>query len=113
MRLRVVSFLALVVLGRTIGVEAQEKPVVAASSPKAGGHIHPSICQTKDGTLVVVYKGPQVMMRVRSTDGGKTWEKGEEIATTSKRPEAIRPVKKYEIYPGTADTLPDDRILVT
>src|SRR5439155_23468304 len=48
---------------------AQDTPVVVATSPKARGHIHPSICRTKDGTLVV-YKGPQVLMRARSTDDG-------------------------------------------
>src|SRR5436190_17085570 len=94
-------------------VRAGEKPVVVAPSPKAGGHIHPSICRTKDGTLVVVYKGPQVLMCARSTDGGKTWGAPAPIATSAKRPDVIREVKIYEIYPGTADTLPDGRILVT
>ena len=89
------------------------EPVVVARSPRAGGHVHPSICKTKDGTLVVVFKGPQVLMRTRSTDGGVTWEPAEPIATSAKRPDVIREVKVYEIYPGTADTLPDDRILVT
>ena len=92
---------------------AMDQPVVVATSPKAGGHVHPSVCRTKDGTLVVVYKGPNVLMRVRSTDNGETWEKPEPIATTGKRPESIREAPKFEIYPGTADTLPDDRVLVT
>jgi hypothetical protein len=92
---------------------AQDTPVVVAASPKAGGHIHPSMCRAKDGTLVVVYKGPQVLMCARSTDGGKTWEPAAPIATSAKRPEVIREVKTYEVYPGTADTLPDGRILVT
>ena len=88
-------------------------PVTVAASPKASGHIHPSICRAKDGTLIVVFKGPQVLMRTRSTDGGKTWETPEAIATTAKRPDVIRAVKIFEVYPGTADTLPDGRILVT
>jgi len=91
----------------------QDTPVVVAASPKAGGHIHPSICRAKDGTLVAVYKGPQVLMCARSTDGGKTWEAPMPITTSAKRPEVIREVKIYEVYPGTADTLPDGRILVT
>lgn len=94
-------------------VHAQEVPVVVAASPKAGGHIHPSICRAKDGTLVVVYKGPQVLMCARSTDGGKTWDPAQAIATSAKRPDVIREVKIYEVYPGTADTLPDGRIVVT
>ena len=39
--------------------------------------------------------------------------KSEPIATTAKRPDVIREVKTFEIYPGTADVLPDDRVLVT
>jgi epsilon-lactone hydrolase len=93
--------------------DAEAKPVTVAASPKAGGHIHPSICRAKDGTLIVVYKGPQVLMRARSTDGGKTWEAPEAIVTSAKRPDVIREVKVFEVYPGTADTLPDGRILVT
>jgi hypothetical protein len=92
---------------------AEDAPVVAATSPKAGGHIHPSICKAKDGTLVIVYKGPQVLMCVRSKDGGGTWEPPAEIATSAKRPDVIRPVKIYEVYPGTVDTLPDGRLLAT
>lgn len=94
-------------------LRAEETPVVIAASPKAGGHIHPSICRTKDGTLVVVYKGPQVLLCSRSTDGGKTWKEPVAIATSAKRPEVIREVKIFEIYPGTVDTLPDDRIVAT
>lgn len=91
----------------------QDSPITVAASPKAGGHIHPSICKAKDGTLVVVYKGPQVLMRTRSTDGGKTWETPEAIATTAKRPDVIREVKIFEIYPGTVDALPDGRLVAT
>ncbi len=92
---------------------AQDTPVVVAASPKAGGHVHPSICKAKDGTLVVVYKGPQVLMCARSTDLGKTWLPAQAIVTSAKRPDVIREVKVYEVYPGTADTLPDGRIVVT
>ncbi|MCE9566735.1 MAG: alpha/beta hydrolase fold domain-containing protein [Planctomycetes bacterium] len=90
-----------------------DKPVIVAASPKAGGHIHPSICKAKDGTLVVVYKGPQVLMRTRSADAGKTWEAPEEIATSAKRPDVIREVKTFEVYPGTVDALPDGRLITT
>jgi hypothetical protein len=46
-------------------------------------------------------------------DDGATWEQPVAIATSAKRPDVIRKVKKFEVYPGTADTLPDDRIVVT
>jgi len=91
---------------------ADGRPVAIVDAPQSG-HIHPSICRTKSGTLVVVYRGTDVMMRTRSTDGGQTWEKPRPIATTSRRPDVIRKVKKFEVYPGTADTLPDGRVLVT
>ena len=80
---------------------------------RIGGHIHPSICRTREGTLVVVYKGANVLMCARSTDGGESWPEPNAIATTAIRPDVIREVKKFEVYPGTADTLPDGRVLVT
>lgn len=90
---------------------AEDQPVLVGTS--ATGHVHPSICRTKDGTLVVVFKGANLLMRSRSTDSGTTWSKPEPIATSAKRPDAIREVKTFEVYPGTADVLPDDRVLVT
>ncbi len=94
-------------------LDAGELQPVSILPQRVSGHVHPSICRTKDGTLVVVYQGKNVLMRSRSTDGGENWEASAPIATTAKRPEEIREVKKFEVYPGTADTLPDDRILVT
>ncbi len=93
-------------------LRADEKPVSILAA-RIGGHVHPSICRTTDGTLVVVYKGANVLMCARSTDAGRTWSKPEEISTTALRPQVIREVKKFEVYPGTADTLPDGRVLVT
>lgn len=91
---------------------ADDKPVSILAA-RIGGHIHPSICRTQKGTLVVVYKGANVLMCSRSTDDGATWSKPQAIATTALRPDVIRKVKKFEVYPGTADTLPDGRVLVT
>jgi Neuraminidase (sialidase) len=91
---------------------ADEQPVSILAA-KIGGHIHPSICRTKEGTLVCVYKGKNVLMCSRSTDAGATWTTPEPIATSAKRPEVIREVKIFEVYPGTADVLPDDRVVVT
>ena len=92
--------------------ESEDSPVSILAA-KIGGHIHPSICRAMNGTLVVVYKGANVLMVSRSTDGGATWSTPERIATSAIRPDVIRKVNKFEVYPGTADTLPNGRILVT
>lgn len=93
-------------------IETEEKPVSILAAPMSG-HIHPSICRTSEGTLVVVYQGSNVLRCARSTDGGRTWSNTTPIATSAKRPDLIRKVKKYEVYPGTTDALPDGRVLVT
>ncbi|MBL9091101.1 MAG: exo-alpha-sialidase [Planctomycetaceae bacterium] len=111
-RLPLVAGWAAALLLAMPAVAEEPRPVSILAAP-IGGHIHPSICRTQAGALVVVYKGANVLMRSRSLDGGATWEKPEPIATTAKRPDVIREVKKFEVYPGTADVLPDDRILVT
>ena len=104
--------LTLLLLAECHRLQADEKPVSILAA-RIGGHIHPSICRTNNGTLVVVYQGKNVLMCSRSTDGGTTWSEPRPIATTATRPSEIRKVAKFEIYPGTADTLPDGRILVT
>jgi len=81
-------------------------------APRAS-HVHPSIARTKAGTLVVVCKGGEGLVAVRSLDDGATWDKPTRIETSVKRPESIREVKTFEVYPGTIDRLPDDRLLVT
>jgi hypothetical protein len=80
---------------------------------RISGHIHPSICKTSKGSLIVVFKGQNVLMWSRSSDAGTTWSQPLPIKTSATRPESIRQVKKFEVYPGTADTLPDGRVLVT
>ena len=104
--------LALFLPAACLRLHAEEKPVSILAA-RIGGHVHPSICQADNGTLVVVYQGKNVLMCSRSTDGGTTWSEPRPIATTATRPSEIRKVEKFEIYPGTADTLPDGRILVT
>jgi hypothetical protein len=68
-----------------------------------GGHIHPAVCLSSQGTLVVTYG--QVNHRdlriTRSTDGGKTW--------TSPAPFVHTVGKTY--YPGSLTTLADGRLL--
>jgi hypothetical protein len=117
-RLRTVRFGTLAVLcflvslSQSSRVQADEK-LVSILAARIGGHIHPSICRMKNGTLIVVYKGVNVLMCARSTDDGNSWSEPAPIDTSANRPDVIREVKKFEVYPGTADALPDDRVLVT
>ena len=112
--------MALMVSARALAVVLTCAPLTFADQPVAvldaaiSGHVHPSICQTPNGVLVVVYRGNEVLMCASSTDGGQTWTTPVAIATTTKRPDSIREkITRFEIYPGTADTLPDGRVLVT
>lgn len=68
-----------------------------------GGHIHPSICQSKEGTLVVIYghKNHVDLRITRSKDGGKTW--------SHPKPWVHTIGKTY--YPGSLTALRDGRIL--
>ena len=112
-RFSVAAILVSSVLLSEVSLFAGEDQPVSILDARISGHIHPSICQTEKGTLVVVFKGANVLMCARSTDGGETWEKPVAIPTTAKRPEVIRKVKIFEVYPGTTDSLPDGRVLVT
>mgnify|MGYP003630208951 FL=1 len=109
---KLVRFIAIVVCLLSQQVRADDKPV-SILAERISGHIHPSICRASDGTLVVIFKGANVLMCSRSSDLGSTWSSPSPISTSAKRPAMIREVKKCEVYPGTADTLPDGRILVT
>lgn len=109
---KIIPIFIVVVLLLCGHAHADDKPV-SILAKRIGGHIHPSICRTDNGTLIVVFKGVNVLMCSRSMDAGTTWSTPEPIPTSAKRPATIRKVKKFEVYPGTVDTLPDDRILVT
>src|SRR5262245_8784407 len=71
------------------------KPVRIASG--VSGHIHPAICVSKKGTVVVIFSQSDMKdLRIsRSTDGGDTWSK----------PEPFAPSAKQSIYPGSLTTL--------
>ena len=93
---------------------------VPIAVPHSGGHVHPSICVTADGTLVVVYaidvdksQGKDALVCVTSRDSGASWTAPAVIDASTVRPATIRDTGNCEIYPGTLQTLPDDRILVT
>lgn len=68
-----------------------------------GGHIHPAMCLTKKGTLVVTFGqvNHHDLRITRSTDGGGTWSEPAPFVHTVG--------KTY--YPGSLTTLADGRIL--
>lgn len=74
---------------------ASLRPVRIANP--VNGHIHPSICRGKSGTLVVTYGriNHRDLRITRSTDGGKTW--------SSPTPFIHTEGKSY--YPGSLTTL--------
>jgi hypothetical protein len=68
-----------------------------------GGHIHPAVCLSGRGTLVVTYGhiNHRDLRITRSTDGGRSW--------TTPLPFVHTVGKTY--YPGSLTTLADGRIL--
>ena len=88
---------------------ADDKPIGVADRVRitsgVSGHIHPSLCLTKKGTLVAIYGRVEYKdLRVtRSTDGGKTWSE----------PAPFPPTKNINYYPGSLTTLKDGRLLHT
>ena len=95
-------------------------PAVPIAVPHSGGHVHPSVCVTANGTLVIVYatdlddsRGKDALLSVTSADGGVSWSAPAVIEATRQRPSTVRDTGSFEVYPGTLTTLPDDRVLVT
>ena len=70
MKRPVILFCQLVFTGVAFG-ELSSMPIVQAAT---GGHVHPSLARTKDGTLVVVFQGKGVLMRSRLKPGAENWE---------------------------------------
>jgi hypothetical protein len=101
---RVVCLIVLLIFGCPLRAAEPTDPrsLVKIASP-VGGHIHPSICRTKKGTLVCTFG--QVNHRdlriTRSTDDGKTWSEPQPFIHTLK--------KTY--YPGSLTALADGRIV--
>ncbi len=67
------------------------------------GHIHPAICQSDKGTLVVTYGhlNHRDLRITRSVDGGVTWSV----------PDPFAPTVQKTYYPGSLTTLKDGRLL--
>jgi hypothetical protein len=68
-----------------------------------GGHIHPAVCLSKRGTLVVTYGrvNHRDLRITRSTDGGRTWSE----------PVPFLPTVGKSYYPGSLTTLVDGTIV--
>lgn len=70
------------------------------------GHVHPSLTQTRSGTLLCVYNfsggGGKELLLSRSRDGGRTWSEAKPIASSV----------GGSIYPGSLTRLNDGRILL-
>ena len=57
--------------------------------------------------------GKDVLLCATSHDDGASWSEAQPIQATLGRPPSIRDTGSFEVYPGTLQTLPDDRVLVT
>jgi hypothetical protein len=92
----------------TLGLPAAALSQVAGLSPirianPVGGHIHPAICVSNQGTVIVAYGhvNHRDLRICRSSDGGETWSE----------PSAFIHTLKKTYYPGALTTLRDGRIL--
>ena len=79
-----------------------EGKLVRIADP-VGGHIHPAVCLSQKGTLIVTYGrvNHRDLRITRSTDGGRTWEPPTPFVHTVG--------KTY--YPGSLTTLASGQIL--
>ena len=99
-------------------------PAGVSLQPVGGGHTHPQITCTQDGTLVVVCAavlesetpGKDCLICFRSENGGATWSDPVQVAPSHFKPFSVTSLGgsgDFECYPGTLTTLPDGRLLLT
>lgn len=86
-----------------VGFAAEDSPTYVRLASGVSGHVHPSACVTKKGTVLVIFgQREYVDLRItRSSDGGKTFTE----------PAKYGPTQKVDIYPGSLTTLTDGRVL--
>lgn len=81
----------------TVTLDNPSQPIRIADV--IGGHVHPSVCATRSGGLLVVYNkeggGGVELLLSRSGDGGRTWSDSEPIPA----------IRNCSIYPGSLTTL--------
>jgi hypothetical protein len=67
-------------------------------------HVHPGICTTQSGTILVVHyrESSGLVLICRSTDGGKTWSDSTPV-----------PGVNCQCYPGALTALNDGRVVVS
>lgn len=96
-------FVALAMFNSPLLAGETSPPVRIGSG--VSGHIHPAVCLTKKGTILVSYCQTEARNHflARSADGGRTWTK----------PELFPPTAKLSIYPGSLTSLADGRIVHT
>lgn len=100
---RPIHLACLAFLVMTVPSRGEEPAGYVRIASGVGGHIHPAVCVSKSGTVVVIFSQSDMKdLRVsRSKDGGRTWSK----------PTAFEPSAKLSIYPGSLTTLSDGRIV--
>jgi hypothetical protein len=98
-----VSLLLLIVSVTVSAARAQSPDTLVRLDSGVSGHIHPALCLTRKGTLLVVYCHAEYKpYRItRSTDGGKSWSE----------PVLFPPTANMQVYPGSLTTLADGRIV--
>ena len=98
-----IRILPLLLASVAIAAEPDTKPLRIGSG--VSGHIHPAVCVTNKGTVIVLYSQSEArnMRLTRSEDGGKTFTESVPFPQT----------EKIEFYPGSLTTLADGRVLHT
>jgi hypothetical protein len=93
----------LVLLVACASLRAESKDNIVRLDSGVGGHIHPALCVTKKGTLIVTYCHREYAPHriTRSTDGGKSWSK----------PALFPHTVKTQVYPGSLTALADGRVV--
>jgi hypothetical protein len=97
------SVCSIILQAWVFGVEPTDPQSLIKIGSPVGGHIHPSICKTAKGTLIVTFG--QVNHRdlriCRSTDDGKSWSE----------PVSFPPTVNKTYYPGSLTALSDGRVV--
>jgi hypothetical protein len=99
-------------------------PAGVPMQPTGGGHTHPNIAVTADGTVVLVCAavlddstpGKDCLICFHSNDRGRTWSEPAQIAPSHFKPPSVTSLGgtgDFECYPGTLNALPDGRLLLT
>jgi hypothetical protein len=99
---RLLRVLAMVLLSAP-AIPAADEPHAMRIAGVVGGHIHPAVCITPKGTLIVTFGrvNHRDLRITRSADGGRTWEE----------PVPFGPTEKKSYYPGSLTTLADGRVV--